>query len=82
MCSPPRIYDFVEHSKLYSLNTTFGVGYGIGGVEGTAFRDTVVIGEATGAYQFIGSANTTNGFKLVRPIDGIRMFFYFLNQVV
>ncbi|KAF8523023.1 acid protease [Gautieria morchelliformis] len=53
------------------LNSTFGVGYGIGGVSGTAFRDTVVIGEASGSAQIIGAANVTNGFNLVRPIDGI-----------
>jgi Eukaryotic aspartyl protease len=57
-----------------SLNSTFGVGYGIGGVSGTAFRDTVVIGEASGRAQIIGAANMTNGFNLVRPIDGIRTF--------
>jgi len=53
------------------INSTFGIGYGIGAAEGIAYRDTVVIGEATGPLQFIGAANQTNGFNLVEPIDGI-----------
>lgn len=60
--------------KLYSINSTFGVGYGTGGVQGIAYRDTVVIGEAIGRTQFIGAANQTDGFNLVKPIDGIRTF--------
>jgi hypothetical protein len=56
----------------YSINSTFGVGYGIGGVQGIAYRDKVVIGEATGCNQIIGAANKTSGFNLVKPIDGIR----------
>jgi Eukaryotic aspartyl protease len=56
----------------YSINSSFGVGYGIGGVRGVAYRDTVVIGDATGHGQFIGAANETDGFALVEPIDGIR----------
>ena len=57
---------------LPSINSTFSVGYGIGGVQGIAYRDTVVIGDATGHNQLIGAANKTSGFNLVRPIDGIR----------
>jgi len=64
----------VEKLKLYSINSTFSVGYGIGGVQGTAFRDTVIIGEATGVGQIIGAANVTQGLYLVKPIDGIRTF--------
>jgi hypothetical protein len=54
-----------------AINSNFGVRYGVGGVQGTAFRDTVIIGEATGVSQILGAANMTTGFNLVRPIDGI-----------
>ena len=69
---------------LPSINSTFSVGYGIGGVQGIAYRDTVVIGDATGHNQLIGAANKTSGFNLVRPIDGIRTslraFFFFFKK--
>jgi len=43
----------------------------MGSVQGIAYRDTVIIGEATGRDQFIGAANKKSGFNLVKPIDGI-----------
>ena len=58
--------------KLCSIHSNFSVGYGIGGVQGTAYRDTVVIGQAIGAGQIIGAATTIDRFDLVKPIDGIR----------
>lgn len=60
--------------RSYRINSTFGVGYGTGSVQGIAYRDTVVIGEATGRNQLIGAANKTSGFNLVKPIDGIRTY--------
>ena len=72
---------FIQH--LYSINSTFSVGYGAGGVQGIAYRDTVVIGDATGRSQLIGGANKTSGFHLVKPIDGIRtslFSFFFINK--
>jgi len=62
---------YVPGSNTEDINSTFGVGYGAGAVRGIAYRDTVVIGDATAPHQFIGAANQTNGFKLVEPIDGI-----------
>ncbi|KAF8811198.1 acid protease [Phlegmacium glaucopus] len=62
---------YVPGSNTVVINSDFSVGYGAGGVQGTAFRDTVIIGEATGVGQIIGAANKTTGFNLVRPIDGI-----------
>jgi len=62
---------YVQGSNTEVINSTFSVGYGIGGVSGIAYRDTVIIGDATGNNQFIGAANKTAGFNLVRPIDGI-----------
>lgn len=56
---------------LFRLNTSFGVGYGAGGVSGVAYRDTITIGEAKATGAYIGAANSTNGFTLVKPIDGI-----------
>ncbi|KAF8579061.1 acid protease [Ramaria rubella] len=53
------------------INATFGVGYGTGSVSGNAFRDNVTIGEARAYAQIIGAANSTSGFNLVKPIDGI-----------
>lgn len=76
--APSTIYFFASKNTqalLYnSINSTFGIGYGVGAAEGIAYRDTVVIGEATGPRQFIGAANQTNGFHLVEPFDGIRTF--------
>ena len=63
---------------VFSINSTFGVGYGIGGVQGIAYRDKVIIADATAIDQFIGAANKTTGFDLVKPFDGIRKFFSFL----
>ena len=68
-CYNINVFDTQE--LCYSLNSSFGVGYGSGGVGGLAYRDTVVIGDATGHRQFIGAANKTGGFTLVEPIDGI-----------
>lgn len=72
--------NFFFIQRLYSINSTFSVGYGAGGVQGIAYRDTVVIGDATGRSQLIGGANKTSGFHLVKPIDGIRtsLFSFFL----
>lgn len=67
--------------KLYSINATFSVGYGIGGVQGTAYRDTVVIGQATAVGQIIGAANKTSGFNLVTPIDGMSTSLWSLCQI-
>ncbi|KAF8502418.1 acid protease [Hysterangium stoloniferum] len=53
------------------INETFSVGYGAGGVNGTAFLDTVTIGEAKARNAVIGSAAFLSGFSLVQPIDGI-----------
>ena len=77
------IYMFRSYSTFiyYSINSTFGVGYGMGSVQGIAYRDTVTIGDATGNNQFIGAANQTTRFNTVRPIDGIRTslsHFYFI----
>ncbi|EIM84930.1 acid protease [Stereum hirsutum FP-91666 SS1] len=54
-----------------SINKTFSVGYGAGGVNGTAYNDTVTIGDATVTSQIIGAAGYLTGFTLVSPIDGI-----------
>ncbi|GJJ14468.1 hypothetical protein Clacol_008732 [Clathrus columnatus] len=62
---------YVPGPHSVNLNTSFSVGYGAGGVSGPAFRDTVTIGEAKAKGAFIGAANSTNGFTLVKPIDGI-----------
>jgi len=62
---------YVQGSNTEVINSAFGVGYGIGSVQGIAYRDTVTIGDATGSNQFIGAANKTSGFNLVKPIDGI-----------
>jgi len=62
---------YVPGPHSVNLNTTFGVGYGAGGVSGNGFRDTVTIGEAKAKGAFIGAATSTNGFTLVKPIDGI-----------
>lgn len=77
------LYMFRSYSTFiyYSINSTFGVGYGMGSVQGIAYRDTVTIGDATGNNQFIGAANQTTRFNTVRPIDGIRTslsHFYFI----
>ena len=61
---------------VFRINSTFGVGYGIGGVQGIAYRDKVIIADATGIDQFIGAANKTTGFDLVKPFDGIRMSLF------
>ncbi|PCH42093.1 acid protease [Wolfiporia cocos MD-104 SS10] len=53
------------------INETFSVGYGAGGVNGTAYLDRVTVGEATVSSQIIGSAGYMEGFSLVEPIDGI-----------
>ena len=71
----------------FRINSTFGVGYGIGSAQGIAYRDTVIIGDATGIDQFIGAANKTTGFNLVKPIDGIRTSvpffdFFFKNNKI
>ncbi|THH28918.1 hypothetical protein EUX98_g5271 [Antrodiella citrinella] len=49
----------------------FSIGYGAGGAKGPAYADTVTIGDATVKSQIIGAANSTTGFNLVKPIDGI-----------
>ncbi|KAI0733577.1 acid protease [Fomitopsis betulina] len=53
------------------INQTFSVGYGVGGVNGTAYRDRVTIGGATVQSQIIGDAEWLHGFTLEKPIDGI-----------
>ncbi|EPT01648.1 hypothetical protein FOMPIDRAFT_1048541 [Fomitopsis schrenkii] len=53
------------------INETFSVGYGVGGVNGTAYKDRVTIGEATVQSQIIGDAEWIHGFALEKPIDGI-----------
>ncbi|KZT67473.1 acid protease [Daedalea quercina L-15889] len=53
------------------INETFSVGYGVGGVNGTAYKDRVTIGGATVDSQIIGSAGYMYGFTLEKPIDGI-----------
>ncbi|KAH9915119.1 aspartic peptidase domain-containing protein [Fomitopsis serialis] len=53
------------------INETFSVGYGVGGVNGTAYKDRVTIGSATVESQIIGSAEYMYGFTLEKPIDGI-----------
>ena len=64
---------FIQLEQLvFRIGSTFGVGYGIGGVQGIAYRDKVIIADATAIDQFIGAANKTNGFDLVKPFDGIR----------
>jgi len=62
---------YVPGPNTVDINSNFSVGYGIGGVQGPAYRDTVIIGQATGAGQIIGAATIIDGFKLVNPIDGI-----------
>ncbi|KAH9831591.1 acid protease [Rhodofomes roseus] len=52
-------------------NDTFSVGYGVGGVNGTAYNDRVTVGSATVNSQIIGSADYMYGFTLEKPIDGI-----------
>lgn len=49
----------------------FSIGYGAGGASGLAYTDTVTIGDATVESQIIGASNSTNGFDLVKPIDGL-----------
>ena len=70
MCFIICIPTFIQRS--YSINSTFSVGYGAGSVQGIAYRDTVVIADATGRNQLIGAANKMGGFNLVKPFDGIR----------
>ncbi|KAH9915104.1 acid protease [Fomitopsis serialis] len=53
------------------MNQTFSVGYGSGGVNGTAYMDRVTIGSATVDNQIIGSEGYITGFTLVEPIDGL-----------
>ena len=55
---------------------TFSIGYGAGGASGTAYMDKVTIGAAVANSQIIGAANHTTGFKLVKPIDGIRKHWF------
>jgi len=62
---------YVQGPNTKVIDSTFGVGYGIGSAQGIAYRDTVIIGDATGIDQFIGAANKTTGFNLVTPLDGI-----------
>ena len=45
--------------------------YGVGGVNGTAYKDRVTIGSATVQSQIIGDAEWMYGFALEKPIDGI-----------
>ena len=66
----------IQQLPRFSINSTFGVGYGIGGVQGIAYRDKVIIADATAIDQFIGAANKTTGFDLVKPFDGIRTFLH------
>ncbi|EIM85888.1 acid protease [Stereum hirsutum FP-91666 SS1] len=51
--------------------TGFSIGYGAGGASGLAYYDKVTIGSATVNSQIIGASNSTSGFTLVSPIDGI-----------
>lgn len=62
---------YVPGPHTENIKETFSIGYGIGGVNGTAFLDTVTIGEATANRAVIGSAAHMSGFNLVKPIDGI-----------
>lgn len=55
--------------------------YAVGSVSGPAFRDTVTIGDARANAQIIGAANVTQGFSVVKPIDGIREALSFLTSV-
>ncbi|PCH39401.1 acid protease [Wolfiporia cocos MD-104 SS10] len=62
-------YDAGPYTR--KINQTFSVGYGTGGVNGTAYLDRVTIGEATVSSQIIGNQSYLTGFSLVEPIDGI-----------
>ncbi|KAI0959229.1 hypothetical protein AcW1_004113 [Taiwanofungus camphoratus] len=62
---------YVPGPNTQTINQTFSVGYGSGGVNGTAYMDHVTIGSATASSQIIGSAGYMEGFTLVQPIDGI-----------
>lgn len=86
----PKTKAYVLHSsthlnfgwtlKLYSVNLTFCEGCNNGGVKGSIFLDTVVIGNAIASDQFIGAVNTTTGLNLSpRAIDGVRMSLQFPN---
>ena len=46
--------------------------YGAGGVNGTAYKDTVTVGSATVSGQIIGSAGFLEGFAELGTFDGIR----------
>lgn len=65
---------FFTYLTFSRLGTDFSIGYGTGGASGVAYTDTVTIGDATVKSQIIGAANSTTGFNLVKPIDGIRKF--------
>ncbi|KZT01388.1 acid protease [Laetiporus sulphureus 93-53] len=62
---------YVPGAYTQVTNQTFSVGYGAGGVSGTAYIDRVTIGSATVDSQIIGAANWSYGFTLEKPIDGI-----------
>ncbi|KAH9919957.1 acid protease [Amylocystis lapponica] len=62
---------YVPGPNTHVMGQTFSVGYGVGGVNGTAYTDSVTIGEVTAAAQIIGAAGYMSGFALEKPIDGI-----------
>ncbi|CCL99298.1 uncharacterized protein FIBRA_01314 [Fibroporia radiculosa] len=62
---------YIPGNYTHEINQTFSVGYGTGGVSGTAYVDRVTIGTATVDSQIIGDANYTDGFTLVEPLNGI-----------
>ncbi|OSX57618.1 hypothetical protein POSPLADRAFT_1174154 [Postia placenta MAD-698-R-SB12] len=62
---------YIPGPHTQTTNETFSVGYGTGGVNGTAYLDRVTIGQATVSSQLIGSAGYMQGFTLVEPIGGI-----------
>jgi len=62
---------YVPGPNTQTINETFSVGYGTGGVNGTAYLDRVTIGDATVSSQTIGSEGWMEGFTLISPIDGI-----------
>ncbi|KAH9831592.1 acid protease [Rhodofomes roseus] len=62
---------YTPGSNTEVINATFGVGYGSGYVNGTAYKDHVTVASATADRQIIGSASYIDGFELWEPFDGI-----------
>lgn len=60
-----------SHEWLQRITYLYYHSYGVGGVNGTAYRDRVTIGGATVQSQIIGDAEWLHGFTLEKPIDGI-----------